>query len=161
VFMGGEFAQWSEWHHDTSLDWHLLDDPAHAGILRWVSTLNHLHRELPALHQLDHDGRGFEWIAADDADNSILVMARHGYDAADDVVAICNFTPTPRGGYRIGMPHPGSWELVVSSDAVEFGGAGYSAPGRIDAGGPAWNGQAQSAIVTAVPLGVVLYRRVH
>jgi alpha-1,4-glucan:alpha-1,4-glucan 6-glycosyltransferase len=161
VFMGGEFAQWSEWHHDTSLDWHLLDDPAHAGILRWVSTLNHLHRELPALHQLDHDGRGFEWIAADDADNSILVMARHGYDAADDVVAICNFTPTPRGGYRIGMPHPGSWELVVSSDAVEFGGAGYSAPGRIDAGGPAWNGQAQSAIVTAVPLGIVLYRRVH
>jgi 1,4-alpha-glucan branching enzyme len=160
VFMGGEFAQDAEWNHDASLDWHLLDDPAHGSMLRWVTTLNHLHQEQRALHQLDHDSKGFEWIAADDTDRSILVMLRRGYDLADDLVIVCNFTPTPQDGYRIGMPHPGTWELVVSSDASEFGGGGYPAPHRIEADGPAWNGRAQSAIVTAVPLGVVLYRRV-
>jgi 1,4-alpha-glucan branching enzyme len=161
VFMGGEFGQRSEWNHDTSLDWHLLDEHGHAGVDRWVSTLNRLHRSEAALHQLDHDPAGFAWIACDDVERSILVILRRGYDHADDVVAVCNFTPAPQEGYRIGMPHPGAWELVVSSDASEFGGSAYRVPGVVIADGPGWDGQPHSAIINAVPLGIVIYRRVR
>jgi len=161
VFMGGEFGQRREWNHDTQLDWELLEYEEHAQLLGWVTALNELHARCPALHQLDHDPAGFVWISCDDSVNSVVAMVRRGFDEADDLVAVCNFTPNPLEGYRIGMPHPGSWELLVSSDDMRFGGSGMRVPRVIEADGEPLHGFAQSAFVNAVPLGVVLYRRVR
>ena len=161
VFMGGEFGQRSEWNHDTQLEWELLEFEEHAQLLGWVTTLNELHARCPALHQLDHDPRGFTWISCDDAANSVVAILRRGSDEVDDIVAVCNFTPAPHEGYRIGMPHPGAWELLVSSDDMRFGGSGQRVPRVIDADGEPLHGFDQSAFVNAVPLGVVLYRRVR
>ena len=86
LFMGGEFAQEREWAHDRSLDWHLLDDPGHAGVARWVAHLNHLHRSRPALHRLDDEAQGFVWIDCSDSEHSVLVWLRHSGDPADAVV---------------------------------------------------------------------------
>ena len=159
MFMGGEFGQRAEWNHDRSLDWHLLDHAEHDGIRKWVATLNRLHALEPALHEYDHDDRGFFWISCDDAEHGVLSMVRRGRDLANDLVIVCNFTPVACEGYRIGMPHAGTWELVTSSDDREFGGSGYRVPTRIEADSAPLHGQAQSAWVNAVPLGVVIYRR--
>ena len=96
LFMGGEFGQWREWAHDASLDWDLLDYPAHAGVQRWVRDLNQLYREEPALHELDCDPAGFEWIDCDDAESSVVSLLRKGKSTATLVLAVCNFTPVPR-----------------------------------------------------------------
>ncbi|MBU3701731.1 MAG: 1,4-alpha-glucan branching protein GlgB, partial [Acidimicrobiia bacterium] len=159
LFMGGEFGQRAEWNHDAPLDWGLLDHHAHEGLRQWVARCNGLHHALPALHQLDHDPRGFEWISCDDPDSGVLVALRRGVDPIDDVVAVLNFTPTVRAGYRIGLPHPGHWDVEVSSDDVQFGGSGVSVPARIEGVEPGHHDRPWSASVTAVPLGVVLYRR--
>jgi 1,4-alpha-glucan branching enzyme len=161
VFMGGEFGQRREWNHDTQLEWELLEYAEHAQLLGWVTTLNELHARCPALHQLDHDPRGFAWISCDDSTNSVVAILRRGLDEVDDIVAVCNFTPAPHEGYRIGMPHPGAWELLASSDDMRFGGSGQRVPRVIEADGEPLHGFDQSAFVNAVPLGVVLYRRVR
>ncbi|HEX7120939.1 MAG TPA: 1,4-alpha-glucan branching protein GlgB, partial [Gemmatimonadaceae bacterium] len=96
LFMGGEFGQWREWNHDESLDWHLLAEPAHQGVQRWVRDLNHLVRVEPALHELDCDPAGFSWIDASDSEQSVLVMLRNPRSPAPQVIAACNFTPVPR-----------------------------------------------------------------
>jgi 1,4-alpha-glucan branching enzyme len=160
LFMGCEFAQRREWNHDTQLDWELLQQPLHLGMQRWVSTLNHLHQSRAALHQYDHDQRGFAWLACDDNENSVFVAMRRGEDWRDDLVAVLNFTPNSHEGYAIGMPHAGEWELVANSDAPEFGGSGFPVPARITADGPALNGLKQSAFVNLVPLGMTVYGRV-
>jgi len=159
MFMGGEFGQRGEWSHERSLDWHLLQHAEHDGIRKWVATLNHLHASEPALHQLDHDDAGFFWISCDDSEHGVLALVRRGRDWADDLVIVCNFTPVAHEGYRIGMPHTGTWELVANSDDREFGGSGYPVPERVEADGITWHAQAQSALVNAVPLGMVVYRR--
>ena len=161
LFMGGEFGQRREWNHDTQVDWELLEYEEHAQLLGWVTALNELHARCPALHQLDHDPAGFGWITCDDSVNGVVAMVRRGVDPADDIVAVCNFTPNPHEGYRIGMPHAGAWELLVSSDDMRFGGSGFRVPRVIEADGPALHGLDQSAFVNAVPLGAVLYRRVR
>ena len=105
LFMGGEFGQEREWDHDASLDWQLLDDPRHAGVLRWVGDLNALYRAEPALHELDADPAGFEWIDANDAAFSVLAFLRRGLGAsAHPVLVVCNFTPVVRSAYRVGVP---------------------------------------------------------
>jgi 1,4-alpha-glucan branching enzyme len=104
LFMGCEFGQWREWNHDRSLDWHLLDDPAHAALRLYVTDLNRHYREEPALHRRDFDPSGFRWIDCNDNENSVVSFVRYGHDHRDFVVMVFNFTPVPRAKYRIGVP---------------------------------------------------------
>ncbi|MDO5641434.1 MAG: 1,4-alpha-glucan branching protein GlgB [Paracoccus sp. (in: a-proteobacteria)] len=160
LFMGCEFAQWREWNHDASLDWHLLDDPRHRGVQRLIRDLNRLYRELPALHRRDSESAGFGWIEGGAAQESVLAFARYGGEGDAPVVAICNFTPVPRYGWRLGMPCDGAWRLVLNSDAGSYGGSNMAAPERVIADGPEWNGYDQSALIDLPPLSVLIYESV-
>jgi 1,4-alpha-glucan branching enzyme len=158
LFMGGEFGQWREWSHDASLDWHLLDEPAHGMLLRWVRDLNTAYRGEPALHELDTSPAGFEWIDCNDADHSILVYVRRARSSEDELVVACNFTPVPRANYRIGVPTTGRWAEVLNSDAVLYGGSGQGNLGGVVAAPVRWHGRAQSINVTLPPLGMVVFK---
>jgi 1,4-alpha-glucan branching enzyme len=155
IFMGGEFGQEREWNHDQSLDWHLLDDEAHAGLQKLVKELNHLYRSLPALHQLDADPAGFEWIEANDADNSVFSFVRQGRGDAEPVVAIVNMTPVVRSGYRIGLPQGGRWREILNSDSLRFGGSGVGNDFSIEAQPVGWHGRSSSLELTLPPLAAV------
>ena len=156
LFMGCEFGQEREWNHDASLDWHLLDDPMHAGLRRLVADLNRLYRANPALHQLDCDPRGFEWIDASDAEQSVLVYMRHGDGDAPPVVVVCNLSPVVRSDYRIGVPVGGGWREVLNSDAEIYGGSGVGSGGSVNAEDVTWHGRPASLRLTLPPLGVVV-----
>src|SRR5271165_2723668 len=122
--MGGEFGQWREWDYDASLDWHLLDEPQHRGLQRWVRDLNHLYRGENALYQLDCDPAGFEWVDCNNAEESAIGFLRKGTTADDHLLVACNFTPVPRHNYRIGVPRGGRWDELLNSDAPLYGGSG-------------------------------------
>jgi 1,4-alpha-glucan branching enzyme len=158
LFMGGEFGVWNEWNHETSLDWHLLQYGAHAGVQRAVRDLNRLHREQPALHELDFDHAGFEWIDANDADNSMLAFLRHGRRPEDVLLIVCNFTPVPRSGYRVGVPHEGFWRELFNSDAREYGGGGQGNLGGLETSPVHYHGRPWSLSVQAPPLAAVFLK---
>ncbi|HJW68943.1 MAG TPA: 1,4-alpha-glucan branching protein GlgB [Candidatus Binatia bacterium] len=158
LFMGGELAQWREWNHDTSLDWHLLDEPEHAGVQRWVRDLNAAYRGEPALHELDCQADGFAWIDCSDAVQSTLLYLRRGRAAGDVVVVACNFTPVPRHGFRVGVPNAGWWHELLNSDAAPYGGSGQGNFGGVSSDAVAWHGHAQSLVVTLPPLGIVVLK---
>ena len=123
LFMGQEFGQPTEWSHDTELPWSLLGDARHAGVQRLVRDLNHLYRGEPALHQLDHDPAGFEWIAVGEAETSVFAWVRRDAEGRPALVA-CNFTPVPRHGYRLGVPAGvGQWREALNSDSAWYGGS--------------------------------------
>ncbi len=158
LFMGGEFGQWSEWHHETSLDWHLLHYPRHAGVQRWVSDLNQLYRKEPALHELDLNAGGFEWVAANDSDQSVISFLRKGKTPEKSVLAVCNFTPVPRFHYRLGVPRGGFWRELLNSDADVYGGSGLGNAGGVSADAVASHGRPYSLSLTLPPLGVLFLR---
>jgi 1,4-alpha-glucan branching enzyme len=158
MFMGGELAQYREWNHDSSLDWHLLDDEAHAGILRWLEDLNRLYREDPALHELDVSPDGFEWIDANDAENSVLSFLRKP-KKGDPVVAVFNCTPNPRENYRIGVPGGGHWREILNSDGSRYGGTNRGNMGGVDAVPIPLHGRSHSLTLALPPLGVVFLKR--
>jgi 1,4-alpha-glucan branching enzyme len=158
MFMGGELAQYREWNHDSSLDWHLLDDEAHAGILRWLDDLNRLYREDPALHELDVSPDGFEWIDANDAENSVLSFLRKP-KKGDPVVAVFNCTPNPRENYRIGVPGGGHWREILNSDGSRYGGTNRGNMGGVDAVPIPLHGRSHSLTLALPPLGVVFLKR--
>ncbi|MDR7483128.1 MAG: 1,4-alpha-glucan branching protein GlgB [Armatimonadota bacterium] len=155
LFMGGEFGQWREWDHDASLDWHLLADPRHAGVQRWVADLNRVYREQPALHELDCEPAGFAWIDPHDADQSVLSFMRRGRSPGAVVVVVCNFTPVPRHQYRLGVPAPGRWRELLNGDAVEYGGTGWGNLGGVEASPVPWHGQPYSVVLTLPPLAAL------
>jgi 1,4-alpha-glucan branching enzyme len=157
LFMGGELAQWNEWNHDASLDWHLEDDPRHAGIERLVAMLNGLYKGDPALHQGDVDASGFSWIDASNAKDSILVYARKGHRDEDVVIVALNFTPVPRPNVRIGVPHAGRWRELFNSDAREYGGSGHGNLGGVDSVPIPFHGRRHSIVVSLPPLGAVFF----
>ncbi|MFO7676749.1 MAG: 1,4-alpha-glucan branching protein GlgB [bacterium] len=132
LFGGGEFGQRREWDHDSSLDWHLLDAPAHSGVLRWVRDLNRLYRDHPALHALDRDPAGFRWVVASDSANSVFAFLRRD-GTGRDLLVVANFTPVPRAGYRVGVPAAGRWRELLNSDAADYGGSGLGNLGRVRA----------------------------
>jgi 1,4-alpha-glucan branching enzyme len=132
LFMGDEFAQWNEWNHDASLNWHLLEEPAHQGVKRWVRDLNTAYRAHPALHDLDCHPDGFSWVDCNDVGQSVVSFVRKGRSPDEVVLFVCNFTPAPRHNYRVGAPAP--------------------AP-------VGWHGQAQSVNLTLPPLALVAFRR--
>ena len=156
LFMGGEFAQAREWNHDRSLDWHLLDDPAHGGVHRLVRDLNHLYRAQPALHQLDCEGHGFEWIEASDNDNSVLAFMRKGHDGTAPAIAVSNFTPIPRHDYRVGVPSAGVYRELLNTDASLYGGSNVGNGGALTATDEPWHGRPFSLRLTLPPLGTVI-----
>jgi 1,4-alpha-glucan branching enzyme len=159
LFMGGEFGQWNEWNHDNSVDWHLSEQPYHAGVTRLIEQLNRVKRESPALYELDFDPAGFDWIDANDSEQSTLSFLRHAPDGARSVAAVFNFTPQPRHNYRLGVPSDGHWEEVLNTDAKEFGGSGQGNLGGVDAAPVGSHGRPFSLNLTLPPLGAVLLRR--
>ncbi|MCA1764817.1 MAG: 1,4-alpha-glucan branching enzyme, partial [Desulfobulbaceae bacterium] len=158
LFMGDEIGQWSEWNHDTGLDWALLDYPLHQGLHRWVRDLNTLLRGEPALHELDNDPAGFAWIDCNDSQQSVLSFIRRGKNPDEVVVCIGNFTPVPRHEYRLGVPEMGYWEEVLNSDAPIYGGSGQGNFGGKEATPLSVHGKNQSLNVTLPPLAILVFR---
>jgi 1,4-alpha-glucan branching enzyme len=132
LFMGAEFAQSSEWNHESGLDWSALENPRHAGISRWVSDLNRVHRDTPALHELDCDPRGFAWTGPNDAESSLMSFVRFSNSGAPALI-VCNFTPVPRYNCLAGVPVGGFWQEVLNSDAEVYGGSGIGNYGGVEA----------------------------
>ena len=155
LFMGGEFGQWREWSHDGSLDWDLVDYPLHSGVQQWIRDLNRLYRSEPALHELDCEPAGFEWIDCGDAESSVVSLIRKGKSTANLVLMVCNFTPVPRQEYRIGAPHGGFWREALNSDATEYGGSGMGNRGGVDADPRPQHGRPFSLPLTLPPLSVL------
>jgi 1,4-alpha-glucan branching enzyme len=155
LFMGGEFGQRREWHHDESLEWHVLQYPLHAGVQRWVRDLNQLYRATPALHELDFSKAGFAWVDCADADISIISFLRLGSSGAPVLVA-CNFTPVPRPNYRLGVPRAGRWRERLNSDAGDYGGSGQGNLGGVATEAIEAHGHPQSLRVHLPPLAVVV-----
>jgi 1,4-alpha-glucan branching enzyme len=158
LFMGDEFGPWNEWNHDASLDWHLLDEPLHAGLKRWVRDLNTLYRGAPELHELDTSPDGFAWIDANNADQSVLSFVRKGHSTGDLILFVANFTPIPRHNYRVGVPRPGHWKEVLNSDAPLYGGSGQGNGGGASTTPVHAHGHDQSLNLTLPPLAVVALR---
>jgi len=158
LFMGGEIGQWREWSHEGSLEWNLLEFPAHTGLQRWVRDLNTWYRGEPALHELDCDPGGFDWIDCNDAEQSILTFRRRGRNQQEAVILGCNFTPLPRHNYRIGVPWAGHWQEVMNSDATLYGGSGQGNIGGVKSTPISWHGQPQSINVTLPPLAIVAFK---
>jgi 1,4-alpha-glucan branching enzyme len=131
LFMGGEFAQENEWRHDHSLDWHLTERPRHAGIQALIRDLNRLYRTLPALHELDCDSAGFEWLVMHDAERSVFAWLRKGRQTQDRCLVVVNFTPEVYRDYRIKVPFPGSWREVLNTDAAAYGGGNVGNGGAV------------------------------
>jgi 1,4-alpha-glucan branching enzyme len=158
LFMGDELGQPSEWDHDASVEWHLRDDPRHGGIMRWVRDLNALHRSEPALHTLDADPVGFEWIDASDAEGGTLCFIRRGLSGTDVVVVAFNLTPMPHERFRIGLPGDGVWHEALNSDAEVYGGSGMGNLGRVEAESSPWHGRPYSARIVLPPLSCLFFR---
>ena len=156
VFMGGEFGQWKEWNHDDSLEWHLTEQPFHGGVQRAVSDLNRLYRDSPALHA-DVQPEGFEWLDANDSQQSVLSFIRKSADGEHMLIALFNFTPVIRYNYRVGAPVSGFWTEAFNSDAIEYGGSGQGNLGRVEAAPIPYHGRRYSLNVTLPPLGAVFF----
>ncbi len=156
LFMGDEFAQGPEWQSDFSLDWDALLHAPHRGIQRLVRDLNRTYRAHPALHRLDHHPTGFSWITYDDAEQSVLAFER-GAGEAPPVVVLCNFTPTPRPHYRVGVPRAGRWEVLINTDDPVYDGSGLPLDLHEAHAQPA-HGRAWSLQLTLPPLACVMLR---
>ncbi len=157
LFMGQEFAQPAEWNHDRSLDWHLLDDRRHAGMRALIRDLNRLYRASPALHELDCESHGFEWIDANAAEESIFAWIRHGKEGAPPVVVVCNFTPVERGAWRLGVPVAGRWAERLNSDAADYGGQGRGNLGGVASQPAASHGRSNSIEIVLPPLSTLIF----
>ena len=162
LFMGCEFAQDREWNHDRSLDWHLLDDPTptnlHEGVRKLLRDLNTLYRATPALYQRDFTPDGFEWIDHGDAEHSVLSFVRRGTDAGTCIVIICNFTPMPQRGYRVGVPNAGVYRECLNTDSVHYGGSNVgTALGAATAQAQQWHGKSHSIVIDLPPLATVMF----
>ena len=158
LFMGDEFGQGREWNHDGALEWDLLADSRHAGLMRWVRDLNTLYRGKPALHELDTHPDGWRWVDADDSEQSVLSFLRKGHSSPETILFVANFTPVPRHNYRVGVAMAGRWEEILNSDAPIYGGSGQGNIGGVATAPVASHGQLQSLILTVPPLGLIALR---
>jgi 1,4-alpha-glucan branching enzyme len=157
LFMGGEFGQDAEWDHDAELDWPALADPLHAGVQRLVGDLNRVYRNVRALHEWDAEPRGFEWIDYSDRDHSVVAFLRRGRRDDSSVVVVCNFTPVPHEGYRIGVPGPGRYREIVNTDAAWYGGSNQGNGGGVVAVPAPCHGRAYSLALTLPPLACIMF----
>ncbi len=160
LFMGGEIGQWSEWSHDTGIEWHLLDYAPHQGIRRYVRDVNRLYRNEPALHERDFSPEGFSWVDCSDAEHSVIAYLRKGEDPDETLLAVCNFTPVPRYAYRVGVPEAGAWKELLNSDATEYGGSGVGNLGCVMTDPVPFHGYADSLPLTLPPLATLIFKHV-
>ncbi|MBM4011390.1 MAG: 1,4-alpha-glucan branching protein GlgB [Planctomycetes bacterium] len=158
LFMGGEFGQWAEWNFDESLQWHLCQWEKHVGLTRLVADLNRLMRREKSLHELDVDGRGFEWIDCHNWQDSVLAFVRRAADPADFTITCCNFTPVPREGYRLGVPQGGVYDEVFNGDSAWYGGGNIGNAGAIAAEPEPHHGRDVSLSLTLPPLATVVLK---
>jgi 1,4-alpha-glucan branching enzyme len=159
LFMGGEFGQWREWNHDSSLDWHLCEYEPHRGLQCLIRDLNRLYHDEPALHEVDFDWSGFQWIDFSDAENSVIAYLRKAQSTLDTFVCLCNFTPVPRYGYRIGVPESGWYEERLNSDGIAYGGSNIGNGGGVHTVPTPSHGLPHSLTVTLPPLSILLLKR--
>ena len=157
IFMGGDIAQDREWNHDRPLDWWLLDRPENSGLQSALRDLNKVYREHPALHRHDCDGSGFRWVVGNDREQSVFAYLRFG-DAGDPpVLVVCNFTPVPRLGYRVGVPQAGRWREIMNTDAGVYGGSNLGNGGWVTADDQSWGDLPASVFLTLPPLSTVIF----
>jgi 1,4-alpha-glucan branching enzyme len=154
LFMGAELAQRSEWNHESSLEWGLLEHAPHEGVRRLVADLARLHRDVPALHELDTTPDGFEWVDASDRAASVLSFLRTDRSGRP-VLFVVNFTPVPRHRYRVGVPVGGRWTELLNTDAEVYGGSGQGNAGGVGADDVTMHGRAHSLALVLPPLGAV------
>jgi len=159
LFMGSEFAPWSEWNDVRGVEWWLNDHAPHAGMAELVSTLNALSEQYPALWRLDREPEGFDWIDNENAENSLYSFVRRSPEHSESVVVIANWTPVPRPAFRIGVPSQTTWKHILDTDSVRFGGSGYrtttASPELVTAEPVAWQGQPASVVVDIPPLSML------
>jgi 1,4-alpha-glucan branching enzyme len=158
LFMGGEFAQWNEWNHDESLQWHLLQWESHQGIQKLVADLNNLYRQQPALHEVDFEYTGFEWIDCHSRDDSVLTYVRKAKNSADQLLVCCNFTPVVRSEHRVGVPGPGWYQEIFNSDSSHYGGSNVGNFPGLQAEEQPWHGRPWSISITLPPLAVLVFK---
>jgi len=162
LFMGGEFGQWHEWNFKESLDWHLLEPPSspyHAQLRDFVRDLNVLYQKEPAFSELDNDPEGFLWVDPHDSDNSVISFMRRGNKAQDTLIFVCNFTPVPRHGYRLGVPRAGEYYELINSDADRYGGSGLENKQPMPSGPVYWQSCPHSILLTLPPLSTIILKR--
>jgi 1,4-alpha-glucan branching enzyme len=157
LFMGGELAQWPEWSHESSIEWHVLSDPHHAGVQAWVKDLNRVYQAEPALHESDFDPGGFEWVDYLDAKNSTLSFIRKARSNGDLVLALCNFTPVVRKDYRVGVPRGGFWTEILNSDGELYGGSNQGNTGGVQADSIQLHHRPFSLKLTLPPLAALFF----
>jgi 1,4-alpha-glucan branching enzyme len=158
LFMGGEFGQWSEWNHESSLEWNLLEQPDHAGLRLLVGDLNRVYRTEGALHAGETTPATFEWIDVHDGEKNVLSFLRKGPALEQRIVVACNFSPVPRTNYRIGVPGKGFWREIFNSDAKQYGGTGRGNFGGVETVPVPAHGRNQSLTVDLPPLAVLFFR---
>ena len=158
LFMGAEIAQGREWNHDQSLEWHLLDFAPHQGVRKWLDDLNRTLRSEPALHELDCDPAGFEWIDCNNTEESTVAILRKGISPDAKIVAVFNFTPVPRQNYRIGVPDGGYWREILNSDSRIYGGSGWGNLGGVEAAPVPAHGRRFSVHLNLPPLGALFLK---
>jgi len=162
LFMGGEFGQWHEWNFAESLDWHLVEppsDPRHAQLRNFLRDLCVIYQHESALSELDYDPAGFAWIDCYDSDNSVVSFMRRTKNEEDTLVLVCNFTPVPRHGYRLGVPHAGEYYELLNSDADRYGGSGLENLQPMPSGPIYWQSCPHSILLTLPPLSTVILKR--
>ncbi|HYF68495.1 MAG TPA: 1,4-alpha-glucan branching protein GlgB [Ohtaekwangia sp.] len=158
LFMGGEFAQSSEWNHEKSLDWHLTGFDLHRGITRIVTDLNHLYRKEPALYYYAFDQKGFQWIDYSDRDNSVIAFQRQSDRKEDLLIVVCNFTPEVRHHYRVGVPYRGQWKEIFNSDDLRYSGTGVINPGSLTTSPVKYHLRDYSISLTLSPLAISILK---
>jgi 1,4-alpha-glucan branching enzyme len=158
LFMGIEFGQWDEWKYQYSLDWNLAHYDRHRKLQHFVSDLNRVYRENPALHEIDFSWEGFSWIDLHDSENSVLSFYRRGKNPSDVVICVLNLTPVPRADYRLGVPRAGDYAEILNSDSEFYGGANLGNSGRVPSSAIPWMGQPHSIRITLPPLGAILFK---
>ena len=161
LFMGCEFGQWSEWSEARSLDWHLLQFDFHRQLQKYSADLNHLYLTEKALYEVDASWEGFSWIDLSDAEQSVVSFVRKGVDENEQIVVVCNFTPVPRIGYRVGLPTEGNYREIMNSDWGQYGGSGVSNPTPITCEAMPWQNCGYSAKVNLPPIGVTMLKLVQ
>jgi 1,4-alpha-glucan branching enzyme len=155
LFMGADFGQWREWDHSSSVDWHLLEHEPHRGVQRLVRDLNHLYRQQAALHDWDCAATGFRWVDCHDSEQSTLSYLRFS-EAGETALVVCNFTPVPRTGFRLGVPQGGFWHEILNTDSAYYGGSNMGNNGGVLAEPAPSHGFTESVVLTLPPLAALI-----
>jgi 1,4-alpha-glucan branching enzyme len=157
IFMGGEFGQWREWAHDSGLDWDLLSEESHRGLLQWVADLNAVYRSEPAMYELDTDPAGFRWVQIDDDEESTVSYLRYS-KSGESVLVSMNLTPVPRHDHLLGVPTGGLWSEVLNSDSTFYGGSGVGNLGGVQSTSEPWGDYPHRVALTLPPLSLVILK---